>query len=131
MGESDVARFTRDPKNLRLFQQERLLFDVTEQMCKSMKKKGISRSQLAKLLGKSKGRISQILDGERNLTLRIVANVFTALGQSTVISAEDIVIERKRLRFVDKCFENTVGKPADYKFSVQQEDADRTSMLAG
>jgi len=101
MGESDVVRFTRDPENLRLFQQERLLFDVTEQMCKSMQEKGVSRSQLAELLGKSKGRISQILDGERNLTLRVVANVFTALGQSLTVSTEALAIEREALAAED------------------------------
>jgi len=93
MGESAIVRFTQDPENLRLFQQERLLLDVTEQMCKSMQEKGITRSQLAKLLGKSKRQIGEILDGERNLTLPVVADVFTALGHSLVVSTEDIARE--------------------------------------
>ncbi|WLD10858.1 helix-turn-helix transcriptional regulator [Planctellipticum variicoloris] len=40
----------------------------------------MTRSELADRLGKSKGHITQILDGTANLTLRTVSDVFFALG---------------------------------------------------
>ena len=68
---------------MRFFQQEHLVVEITELMCKTMKERNIKRGELAERLDKSKGRVSQILNGETNLTLRTVADVFTALGKTT------------------------------------------------
>jgi transcriptional regulator with XRE-family HTH domain len=100
MPDSDVSRLTIDPEEMRVFQQERLVVEITELMCKAMKERGIRRGQLAEQLDKSKGRISQILNGETNLTLRTVADVFTALGMTLTVSAEDIFVERAPLQVV-------------------------------
>ena len=75
-----VEKSTSTPEGMRLFQQEGLVLEVTERICEVMDEKGISRSNLAKKLGKTKGYITQILSGHTNLTLRTTADVFTALG---------------------------------------------------
>ena len=72
-------RQMKDPEFLRVFAQERLILDIQEEICRFMQENGISRNELAKRMGKSKGFITQILNSGRNLTLRTVADVFTAL----------------------------------------------------
>jgi transcriptional regulator with XRE-family HTH domain len=79
---------------MRLFQQERLISEITELMCRTMKDQEITRSQLAEHLHKTKGRISQILNSGTNLTLRTVADIFTLLGKTLVVSAADLFVVR-------------------------------------
>jgi transcriptional regulator with XRE-family HTH domain len=82
MRETQIERFTKDAEAMRLFQQERVILEVTERICELMDEKGVSRTELAERLGKTKGHVSQLLDGSRNLTLRTLADVFTALGEA-------------------------------------------------
>lgn len=65
--------------DLRLSEQERLLVQVAISINRLMKDVGMSRTELAKRLGLTKGRVSQILSGQRNLTLRTLADIYTAL----------------------------------------------------
>ncbi|MFH1597277.1 MAG: helix-turn-helix transcriptional regulator, partial [Pseudomonadota bacterium] len=60
--------------------QEDLILEVTEKLCELLEKEKISRKELADRLGKSKGFISQLLNGGRNLTLRTVADILHVLG---------------------------------------------------
>ena len=41
---------------------------------------GITRAELANRLGKSRGWVTQLLDGEANKTIRTVADAFAVLG---------------------------------------------------
>ena len=66
----------------RLLQQERAILEVTELICQVMEETGVCRSELAERLGKSKGFISQLLDGRANMTIRTIADVFAALGST-------------------------------------------------
>jgi transcriptional regulator with XRE-family HTH domain len=70
----------QDPEFRKLLSQEELILEVTEFICKLMRDKKITRKQLADLLGKSKGFVSQLLNGGRNLTLRTLADIFYVLG---------------------------------------------------
>ena len=85
MGMTDLEQRLKDPEELRVFQQERLLVEITQLMCRIMKERGVKRSQLAEQLGKTKGRITQILNGETNLTLRTVADIFTVLQKNLAV----------------------------------------------
>lgn len=69
-----------DAEYERLLNEERFILEVTERICAFMDEKGISRSELAQRLGKTKGYVSQLLSGGRNLTMRTVADVSQALG---------------------------------------------------
>jgi transcriptional regulator with XRE-family HTH domain len=64
----------------RLLAQERLILDATETIVALLEERGVSRQELAARLGKSKGFVSQLLSGERNMTLRTLADLGYALG---------------------------------------------------
>lgn len=66
-----------DARGLR---QEELILEVTETMAKALEASGITQTELAARLGKTKGYVSQLLGGGRNLTLRTLADVADALG---------------------------------------------------
>jgi len=107
MSKTALQQFVADFKGMQLFQQERLMAEITELMCRILNQCGVKRGELAERLGKSKGRVSQILAGETNLTLRTVADVFTVLGKTLTVSSEDIVVERALLQ----CVGQIVGMP--------------------
>lgn len=64
----------------RLVRQEEFILEVTEALARAMKDSGCSQSELAKRLGVTRGLVSQIMAGGKNLTLRTVADVATAIG---------------------------------------------------
>lgn len=75
-------------RNRRLLRQEELILDITEALSKALEEEGVTKTELAKRLGKTKGFVSQILAGGRNLTLRTIADVADALGRSVHIQCE-------------------------------------------
>jgi transcriptional regulator with XRE-family HTH domain len=75
----------KDPEFRKLLAQEELILEVTETICDILEKEKISRKGLADRLGKSKGFISQLLNGGRNLTLRTVADILHVLGYKVSI----------------------------------------------
>jgi len=66
-------------QNRHLLRQEELILEVTEALSEAMIRQGISKAELARRLGKTKGFVSQILAGGRNLTLRTIADVADTL----------------------------------------------------
>lgn len=67
-------------ENRRLLREEEFILEVTEVLSAMLNNEGISKVELARRLGKTKGFVTQILSGSRNLTLRTVADVADALG---------------------------------------------------
>lgn len=90
MARTELEQFTADREQMRLFQQEYLILQVTERICELMEEQGLSRAELAKRLGTSKGYISQLLDGSANITLRKLADVMAALGLAAEFSTRKI-----------------------------------------
>jgi transcriptional regulator with XRE-family HTH domain len=83
---SDYERFeSSSPDNRRLLREEELIVGVAEAIWREMEKQDVSRAALAKLLGKTPGYVTQILSGERNLTLRTLADVADALDSGVRI----------------------------------------------
>ncbi len=83
-----------DPEHHKLFEQERLIVDVAEEIYAVMERgEGMSRAGLAQRLGKSKAFVTQILSGSRNLTLRTIADIAGALGQRVEIRLKPQVTE--------------------------------------
>lgn len=70
-----ITDFLSSLENRRLFEQERVIVDVTEMICKLMERANISRKDLAEMLGTSQANVTQMLNGTRNMTLRTVADV--------------------------------------------------------
>ena len=68
------------PDGRRAFEEEFLIGDVTETIAGLLDSLSISQRELAERLGVTEGRVSQILGGSGNLTLRSLAAVGWALG---------------------------------------------------
>ena len=75
-----LDKYLEDPEFARLMAHGDLIMEVTERLCELLEKEKISRKELADRLGKSKGFVSQLLNGGRNLTLRTVADILHVLG---------------------------------------------------
>jgi len=75
-----MEKYLEDPEFAQLMAQEELILEVTEVLCGLLEKEKISRKELADRLGKTKGFVSQLLNGGRNLTLRTVADILHVLG---------------------------------------------------
>lgn len=78
----------KDPVFLKALAQEQLIADIQEEICRLMKEGKVSRNELALRMGKSKGFITQILSNDRNLTLRTIADVFTALRAEITVKTK-------------------------------------------
>lgn len=73
-------------RNRRLLREEELIVAMTEALSEAMEEDGVKKTQLAERLGKTKGFVSQLLAGGRNLTLRTVAQLADALGYRVQIT---------------------------------------------
>ena len=80
MAASIINDDMHDPEFRRLLAQEELILEVTEVLCGLLGEEKISKKELADRLGKTKGFVSQLLNGGRNLTLRTVADILHVLG---------------------------------------------------
>jgi transcriptional regulator with XRE-family HTH domain len=94
---SHLVEHVQNPENLKRFQQEKLLLDVASLIYQTMERKRISRRELADKLEVTKGRITQYLGGEKNLTLRTLADVFTALDSTLVVEAKNLAFNEPRV----------------------------------
>jgi transcriptional regulator with XRE-family HTH domain len=63
---------------------------------KTFEDQGVSKSDLASRIRRSKGYITQLLGGERNLTLRTLAEVAYALGTRVTLDTEPVDKGRSR-----------------------------------
>ena len=89
-----LERYLEDPEFAKLMAQGELIMEVTETLCELLEKEKISRKELADRLGKSKGFVSQLLNGGRNLTLRTVADILHALGYKVTLTPYHRIAKR-------------------------------------
>ena len=68
-----------DQAHAKLVGQEALIAQVTEEISAAIERMGINRSELAGRMHASKGYVSQLLGGSRNMTLRTLADLCQAL----------------------------------------------------
>lgn len=68
------------PERRRIYAQEGLIAHASEVIHAAMDKAGVIRARLAERLGCSAPHVTQILSGERNMTLRRLADIADALG---------------------------------------------------
>ena len=66
--------------NAKLVAEELLIAEVTEAIWEAMEEAGCSKTELAQRMGATKGYVSQVLNGSRNMTLRTLADICHALG---------------------------------------------------
>lgn len=90
MRRSEVENFVADEDRGRLHQEEYLILQVTERICQLMEDKNVSRTELAARLGTTKGYVTQLLNGQANMTLRKLADVFAALGVAADVQTREL-----------------------------------------
>jgi transcriptional regulator with XRE-family HTH domain len=93
--------YMKNPQFKRLMSQEELIMEVTETLCELLEKEKVSRKELANRLGKSKGFVSQLLNGGRNLTLRTVADILYALGYKVSLKPYKEEGERQKAKIIE------------------------------
>lgn len=89
---TEVERFTRDPENMRLYQQERVILETSDLISDLLDRTGITKADLAERLGRSKSYVTQLLNGRANMTLRTISDVMWALDSNLAISAAPLSI---------------------------------------
>lgn len=80
-------------ENARLVAQELLITEVTEAVWKMMQETGVTKSELAQRMQTTKGHVSQILSGSRNMTLRTLSDICFALGNRLVFNFDSALQE--------------------------------------
>lgn len=68
----------------RVYEQERFILQVQELIAAAIEKKQITRTTVAKALGKNRSFVTQALSGGRNLTLKSAADLAHACGYRLV-----------------------------------------------
>lgn len=82
-------RLTTTKNGRRMLVREQTILEVTEMICSLMDASGVTRSELARRMGKTKAAVSQMLDGERNLTLKSVSDMLFALDKALVADCRE------------------------------------------
>ena len=80
-------RELQDKEMARLFAQEQLIEEATELIAEVMHERGITKSELASRVGTSRGHITQLLAGSRNMTLRTLADLMHAMGSRVFLKS--------------------------------------------
>lgn len=81
---------TGTPEGKRAFEQERLILDVTELISATMDKVDVRKTDLARRLNRTKGYVTQLLDGRANMTLRTISDVMWALDHTLHVTVKPI-----------------------------------------
>jgi transcriptional regulator with XRE-family HTH domain len=80
MSRTDYERIEADPRHRPGLRKEEVILEVTEAIVEELERQKITKADLAARLGKTRGFVTQILSGGRNLTLGTIAEVADALG---------------------------------------------------
>jgi len=86
-----IERQTASPESRRLYEEERLILWATEAVAEAMAKQGLTRAQLAVVLGTSRPNVTQLLSGSRNMTLRTLAALAHACGMRVDLKLEPLL----------------------------------------
>ena len=84
------------PVHARAFLEEGLILDATEAICTAMEKRRMSKAALASRLGTSKAYVTQLLKGNRNMTLRTFASIAFALNMTPEMALKEDVASSKQ-----------------------------------
>jgi ribosome-binding protein aMBF1 (putative translation factor) len=78
---------TEDPRYAAVYAEEAAMVDASELIADALERSGMSRADLARALGVSRSEVTARLRGERNITVRKLAETLHALGSSLKVSA--------------------------------------------
>jgi len=94
MGTALIDKLTYDSEEMKFYLQEKLILEMTEIIAQLMQKKNVKKVELAERLGRSKGYITQLLNGRANMTLKTVADVLWALDYRMTVSVQPLESEK-------------------------------------
>jgi transcriptional regulator with XRE-family HTH domain len=104
--------YLKDNEFVRIMAEEDLIMDVTENFCRILEEEKLSRANLAEKMGKTRGYISQLLNGNRNITLRVLSDIAFYLGYSAklVLRKRGVRSEPANLRLIVNMKEQSQDK---------------------
>ncbi len=79
-----------DPAYGRIYAQESAMVDASELIARALETSGMSRSDLARALDVNRSEVTARLAGERNITVRKLAETLHVLGERLVVATEPI-----------------------------------------
>lgn len=112
--ERDDGHWASD-EELRDLARSRLFGAVSALVNGLMEREGIGRSALAKRIGKTPAFVTQVLDGDRNMTLKTLSDLLHGLGYAPTLTTDaqssdggerEALLERVREALVDREREN-------------------------
>jgi DNA-binding phage protein len=110
--------------NERIYEEERLLLHCQEAIAAAIEQSQMTRTQVAKRLGKNRSFITQALSSGRNLTLHSLAALAWATGHRVQPSLQSLAVREERqmhtLRFPEA---------VSYEAASQDEDDDGSGSL--
>ena len=86
----------KSPEHSRAFLEEGLILEATEAICAAMEKRRMSKAVLAGRLGTSKAHVTQLLKGNRNMTLRTFASIAFALNMTPEMALKEDIASAKQ-----------------------------------
>jgi transcriptional regulator with XRE-family HTH domain len=89
-----IQKLMSDEEGRKLYFREDLIFEITEAICKAMKEKQVTKSELSRLAGVSKSNITQLLSGDQNMRLTTVSDLLYALDSKLQVIAVPIDTDR-------------------------------------
>lgn len=69
---------------------EALVMSATESICEILEKNGMSRADLAREIGRTRGYVTQLLSGERNMTLHTLSDLAFACNARVTLAWEPL-----------------------------------------
>ena len=106
----------------------RLITQVTNEINWHMREHNLTRADLASRMGVSPGRVSQVLSGGENLTLRTLASLATALGTQfdLMLSPREPVVSAEPVPAAQETMEIVTETPRARTESFEDASASRT-----
>jgi transcriptional regulator with XRE-family HTH domain len=106
----------------------RLTTQVTNEINWHMREHNLTRADLASRMGVSPGRVSQVLSGGENLTLRTLASLATALGTQfdLALSPREPVASAEPVPAAEETTEIVTETPRAWAESFEDASASRT-----
>ena len=90
MSDTLFDREIQDPEMARLFAQEDLIEEAGELIARTMKERNITKSELARRIGVTKGYVTQLLAGSRNMTLRTFADLMHVMDEKVLLTSTSL-----------------------------------------
>ena len=112
-----------NPEYDAVYVQEAAMIDASELIARALESSGMSRADLARKLSVSRAEITARLKGERNITVRTLAETLHALGERLVLDIEAPLRERRQRGRVWKFRERPTAPMPRVKAWVPEEAA--------